>query len=90
MRRQITRDSKRVKPGVLYGLRGQNSGQNSEQRKCMRDDACTRESEMVYAGMYPREVAGINPREYAEIHGNESAGYVGMNARADYVGLNEG
>ena len=27
----LSRDSKRVKPGVLYGLRGQNSGQNLEQ-----------------------------------------------------------
>ena len=27
----LSRDSKRVNPGVLYGLRGQNSGQNSEQ-----------------------------------------------------------
>ena len=28
---RLSRDSKRVKPGVLYGLRGQNSGQNLEQ-----------------------------------------------------------
>ena len=27
----LSRDSKRVERGVLYGLRGQNSGQNSEQ-----------------------------------------------------------
>ena len=27
----LSRDSKRVKPGVLYGLRGQNLGQNSDQ-----------------------------------------------------------
>ena len=41
-------------------------------RKCMRDDACTRESEMVHAGMNAREYAGMNSQEYA-----------GMNARVD-------
>ena len=35
----LSQDSKRVKPGVLYGLRGQNLGQNSEQN-----------SEQNYAG----------------------------------------
>ena len=68
-------------------------------RKCMRDDACTQESEIVYAGMNPREyaemnpgeVSGMNPREYAGMNSRECAGmnpreYTGMNPR-EYTGI---
>ena len=58
----------------------------------MRDDACTRESEMFYAGMNLGEDAGMNTREYAGMNPGVAAGMnaqecAGMDGRADYAGV---